>query len=214
MNRITIWEYNFVNAKNKLVEQAQKALYSVYYKISNIKIPLDLQLKIVDTLVSPILLYACEVIVFDKNDNIEKVHLQFLKNILRVRTTTPNYLVYDELGRFPLVIDIKCRMLTFWNKLISSNKLTSKIDRLLYILNINEAQGFKWIEFVKSTFDEIGLDFMYSDQQYVSADWLKTYAKQTLRDQFIQKWNSVPTNTSRDNSICHLKVILLLNLIY
>jgi len=31
-----------------------------------------------DTLVSPILLYACEVIEFDKNDNIEKVHLQFL----------------------------------------------------------------------------------------------------------------------------------------
>jgi hypothetical protein len=35
--------------------------------------------KIVDTLVSPVLLYACEVIGFDKNDNIEKVHLQFLK---------------------------------------------------------------------------------------------------------------------------------------
>jgi hypothetical protein len=65
---------NFVNAKKKLVEQAQKALYSVYYKIRNIKIP-----KIVDTLVSPVLLYACEVIGFDKNDNIEKVHLQFLK---------------------------------------------------------------------------------------------------------------------------------------
>jgi hypothetical protein len=62
---------NFVNAKKKLVEQAQKALYSVYYKIRNIKIP-----KIVDTLVSPVLLYACEVIGFDKNDNIEKVHLQ------------------------------------------------------------------------------------------------------------------------------------------
>jgi hypothetical protein len=38
-------------------------------------IPLNLQLKIVDALVSPILLYACEVIKFDKNDNIEKVHL-------------------------------------------------------------------------------------------------------------------------------------------
>jgi hypothetical protein len=51
------------------------------------------ELKIVDALVSPILLYACEVIKFDKNDNIGKVHVQFLKNILRVRTTTPNYLV-------------------------------------------------------------------------------------------------------------------------
>jgi hypothetical protein len=44
IRHLTIWEYNFVNAKNKLVEQAQKALYSVFYKISNIKIPLDLKL--------------------------------------------------------------------------------------------------------------------------------------------------------------------------
>ena len=87
---------NFLNAKKKLIEQAQNALYSVYYKIRNTKIPLNLQLKIVDALVSPILLYACEVIKFDKNDNIEKVHLQFLKNILRVRTITPNYLAYGE----------------------------------------------------------------------------------------------------------------------
>ena len=53
-------------------------------------------------------------------------------------------------------------------------------------MNINGTQGFKWIEFVKSTFDEIGLSFMYPDQQHVSADWLKTYAKQVLRDQFLQ----------------------------
>ena len=49
---------NVLNVRKKLVEQAQKALHSVFYKIKNIKIPLDLQLKIVDTLVSSILLYA------------------------------------------------------------------------------------------------------------------------------------------------------------
>jgi hypothetical protein len=77
-------------------------------------------------------------------------------------------------------------MLTFWNNLILSNKLSSKIARLLYIMNINGTQGFKWIELVKSTDDEIGLNFMYYDQQYGSADWLKAYVKQILRDQFIQ----------------------------
>jgi hypothetical protein len=64
-----------------IIEQAQNPLYSVYYKIRNKKMSLDLQLKIVDTLLSSILLYACEVIGLDKNDNNEKVHLQFLKNI-------------------------------------------------------------------------------------------------------------------------------------
>ena len=79
-------------------------------------------------------------------------------------------------------------------------------------MNIKGTQGFKWREFVKSTFDEIGLSFMYSDQQYVSADWLKTYAKQIIRDQFIQK-NGILFWQIRqgENYICHLKVILLLN---
>ena len=79
--------------RKNLWKQTQKALYSVYYKIRNITIPLDLQLKIFDTLVSAMSVYAYEVIGFDKKDNMEKVHLQFLKNSLRVRTTTPNYLV-------------------------------------------------------------------------------------------------------------------------
>ena len=73
---------NFLNAKKKLVEQAQKALYSVYYKIRNIKIPLDIQLKIVDTLVSSNFLYACEIIKFDKKDNIEKFIFSFSKIFL------------------------------------------------------------------------------------------------------------------------------------
>jgi hypothetical protein len=46
------------------------------------------------------------------------------------------------------------------------------------IVRIHIPQGFKWIELVKSTFDEIGFSFMYYDQQYGSADWLKTYVKQ------------------------------------
>ena len=76
------FDNNFLNAKKKLVEEAQMALYSAYYKIRNIKIPLDLQLKIVDTLVSSILLYVCEVIGFDKNDNIEKSIFSFSKIFL------------------------------------------------------------------------------------------------------------------------------------
>ena len=56
---------NITNAKNRLIVQSQKALYSVYYKIRNIKIPIDLQLKIFDALVAPILLYGSEVLGFE-----------------------------------------------------------------------------------------------------------------------------------------------------
>jgi hypothetical protein len=45
----------------------------------------------------------------------------------------------------------------------------------------------------------------YSDEQYVSTDWLKTYAKQILRDQFLQKLNSVLADTSRGQSYLSFK---------
>jgi hypothetical protein len=76
-------------AKKKLVEESQKVLYAVSYKIGNLRLPIDLQLKIFDLLVAPILLFGCEILGIGNNDNIEKVHLQFLKRILNVRATTP-----------------------------------------------------------------------------------------------------------------------------
>ena len=51
--------------------------YITGYKIRNLQLPIDLQLKIFDSLVAPILLYGSEVGGVGKNDNIEKVHLQF-----------------------------------------------------------------------------------------------------------------------------------------
>ena len=89
---------------------------------------------IFDSLVASILLYGCEILGIEKNDNVEKVHLQFLKRILHVSATNPNSLVYCELGRYPFDISIKIRMLCFWSRLISTEKLSSKIYRLLFNL--------------------------------------------------------------------------------
>ena len=190
---------NITNAKKRLIVQSQKALYSVYYKIRNITIPIDLQLKIFDALVAPILLYGSEVLGFEKNDNIEKVHLQFLKKNLGVRITTPNFLVYGELGRYPLIVNIKCRMLCFWGKLVSSEKLSSKIYNLTYNLYKNGTNGLKWIDFIKKTFDEIGLSFIFTNQLEINPNWIKVHAKQILCDQFVQRWRGDIANSSRSH---------------
>ena len=134
---------NFFKARKKLVEQSQKALYSLYSKIRNINIPVDLQLKLFDTLVLPILTYSSEIWGFENKGIIEKIHLQFCKKILSVRSSTPNLMVYGELGRFPLDISIKIRMLCFWNKmLMKENKLSSKIDYYsIYMLMVIETSS-------------------------------------------------------------------------
>ena len=112
---------SFCTTRKKLVDQAQKSLYALYRKIKNINIPVDLQLKLFDSLVSPVLLYASEVWGFEKLDDVEKVHLQFCKNILKIRSSTPNYMVYGELGRFPMETIIKRKIVLYWNSIILDN---------------------------------------------------------------------------------------------
>ena len=92
----------FSVAKKKLVEQATKAMYSVYKHARRLNLTPDLQLKLFDSLVSPVLLYCSEVWGYEKCNDIEKVHLSFCKKILCVKRSTPNYLVYGELGRTPI----------------------------------------------------------------------------------------------------------------
>jgi hypothetical protein len=60
-NQHRVKSKSFIKAKNKLVQQAQKALYSVYRKVRNLCIPVDLQLKLFDSIVLHILTYSCEV---------------------------------------------------------------------------------------------------------------------------------------------------------
>ena len=143
-----IMNYNgsFVKAKTKLINQARRALFAVYRRIKNQPIPVDLQLKLFESLVEPILLYGSEVWGFENTCSLEKMHLQFCKKILQVRETTPSYMIYGELGCYPLSIKIKLRIISYWNRLISNeNKLSSK----LYKLHMNGTTNFKWISLFK-----------------------------------------------------------------
>ena len=51
---------------------------------------------------NPVLSYACEIWEFSKFNEIERIHLKFLKSILNVKTTTFSASVYGELGRVEL----------------------------------------------------------------------------------------------------------------
>ena len=139
-----------------LVDQSQRTLYAMYHKIRNINIPIDLQFRMFDCMIVPILLYASEIWGYEKTDVVEKVHLQFLKKSLNVRSTTPNYMVYGETGRFPLQIIIKTKLLCYWSRILQSG--TEKLSGLLFqfILRLQESRSytFKWLDFLKKILDD------------------------------------------------------------
>ena len=152
---------NFTIARKKLSEQAQKARYALYRKLRNISIPIDLQLKLFDSLIEPILLYSCEIWRFENLAILEKIHLQFLKKMLSVRSSTPSFMVYGEYGRYPLEIKIKLRVLHFWIKLLQyEDKSCSNMYQLLYSMYQSRAINSKWIIYVKSLLDDTGLSYV------------------------------------------------------
>ena len=85
-----------------------------------------------DCMIEPILLYGSEIWGSENIDVIEQIHLKFCKRILGVRNTTPNYMVYGELGRFPLRIRVKVRMMSFWARVVQNeSKLCNSLYRLI-----------------------------------------------------------------------------------
>ena len=46
-------------------------------------------------------------------DIIERVHLKFCKLILNLKKSTPNFMIYGELGIYPMSVYIELRMINF-----------------------------------------------------------------------------------------------------
>ena len=109
----------FVQNTKKLADIACKSMHLLRRRIVNLNLPIDCQLKLFDQTVVPILLYGCEIFGFENIYAIEKIHLQFLKSIFKLKKSTPNVMVYGEFGRYPLEILVKIRMVKFWFKLLS-----------------------------------------------------------------------------------------------
>jgi hypothetical protein len=126
---------SFNPAKKDLVNKGTKAMYEVLKKGRLHNLSIQCQLDIFEKTVKPILLYRCETWGFGKNYIIERVHLTFCKLLLHVKTSTPNFMIYGELGRYPIDIDIKVCMISYWSKLILGNqsKMSSLSYKLLYI---------------------------------------------------------------------------------
>jgi hypothetical protein len=105
-------------------------------------------------------------------------------------------MVYGELGRYPISIDIKVRMIKFWCKLImgKQSKLSYICYKLLYN-NIFLRGGFSlWIKNIQDILNKSGLSYIWLYQDCISEKWLSNVVKMNLIDQFKQTWS-----TSVDN---------------
>ena len=93
------------------------------------------------------------------------MHLQFCKSILKVRNSSPNLLVYGELGRFPMETIVKQHIILSWKSLLTdSNKLSHIVYKLMLRIHETRPLKFKWISYTKSILNDRGLSFIWNDQ--------------------------------------------------
>ena len=112
---------SFNTALKYLRTKAMRALFALRSKVNICHLPVRTALKLFDALIKPILLYASEVWEpfvnnkpeqWDKND-IERVYLQFLKQILGVNRSATTAMVRGELNRHSLQEEILRRNINY-----------------------------------------------------------------------------------------------------
>ena len=140
----------------------------------------------------PILLYGSDTFGFENLQPLERNHFDFLKSILRMKSSTPLIMVYGEFGRFPLEFQIKTRMIKFWAKILTGKNTTisHKIYKVLLYLHNDNIYSCKWISCIQKTFQDVGLNYKWISYNKVNINWLFREVKSRLEMQFVQKRNS------------------------
>ena len=183
---------SFLNMRNTLLNRQIKPCISCFLGQNNLDLPIDLQIKPFDNTVLPILLYACEVWGFENTEIIERVHTEFLRKITKARKSTPKYILYAELGRHPLSIIIKQRMVNFWTRLLTgkTSKLSYKIYQFMLNLNDTEFKCMKWINYEQSILIYSGRYDIWIRQSEKNPPYIGKQIKSNLCDQFLKTWTA------------------------
>ncbi len=79
-------------------------------------------------------------------------------------------MIYGELGLLPLNREIKKRMITYWEKLITGHD--SKLSSILYTLLLNDSFhrniSCKWLQYVENLLNKIGFNIVWVSQGTIS----------------------------------------------
>ncbi len=148
-----------------------------------------------DCLIKPVLTYSCEVWGANEVSDIDVLHLQYIKKILRVKSNTNTSMIYVETGRYPLSIHIKACIIKYWIKLINSEP-----NRLIYIIYqemLRNTEQYKWIEYVRKTLQCHGFGYVWDRQQVDDSKTFMHIFEQRSKDMFIQQCFTDMNNSSR-----------------
>ncbi|MES9884249.1 MAG: reverse transcriptase family protein [Sedimenticola sp.] len=186
---------SFLKARQHIAQQARKAMHLLYKRIRYFQLPIDLQLQIFDHTILPIMLYGSEVWGFENSKLFENLHCSFLRTILKIRKSTPLYMLYAELGRYPIEIHIKSRMINYWMSLKTGKQ--SKLSILTYDTIVNDTNTYKWLSCIRNILQNVGRNDLWLETNIQFPEATKKSITRTLKDQYLQQWSASLQSSSK-----------------
>ena len=116
----------FLKTQKHVADQGRKALFAIISSLKNHCFNVETKCSVFDMYVGSVLTYGSEIWGFHKAPDVEKVHINFCKNVLGVNRKTCNNVVYCELGRLPLYAKRKLKIFKYWVKLKNTDNCILK----------------------------------------------------------------------------------------
>jgi hypothetical protein len=200
-------------ARSQLYGSALKAMHKLRKCIGQSNISIRTALRLFDSLISPILLYGCELTntyFFNHNKSIdiflekilktdqEKLHLNFCRMILGVNNKTANVAVLGELGRMPIFIKGFKFAVNFFNRAIRSEEdslLKFAIEESKTKQNSNKCWS-NWLHKILSAIHgqnfQLENEILYSNHSF-NEKFIDFWKRKLFNDQRIEGGNKLRT---------------------
>ena len=179
-------------AVKQLNDQALKAYHSLLGVFDRVALDIQTKLSLFDSLIVPIILYGSEVWGIYNYKIVDKIHLRFCRYLFGVSQQTTNYTVYGELGRFPLYILAKGRLVNFFLKMKQNPQ---SITYSAFLSQLTRNRSNFWASKMKRVIDHLGFGFLTNNAPMNLYTPPFQSLKNRIRDQFIQDWNSYINRT-------------------
>ena len=126
----------------------------------------------------------------------EKIHLKFIKSTLGVRKQTPTPAIYNDTGRFPLIIRQHIKAVKYWCRLLdlSQNHPVRNAYNMLLELDVT---GFtNWCSRIRSVLGQTGLDQAWETQDIGKTNEFMLSFKDSIVRIFTQRWRQYIESSS------------------
>jgi hypothetical protein len=115
-------------------------------------------------------------------------------------------MVYGELGRYPLALQIKKRMISFWYKTLTENRTIKLSQSVCSILQYDTIIGNNnWLNYIRNILNSCGISYVFNNPETLSLNQLISKVETILKDQYLQKWHADIRSSSKGNYYQYFK---------